>query len=102
MATKTEPYDLGDDAIAWADFENAAGVATTPSAGSLRVQKPDLTETTYAFGTLANPSAGRLEKTLRVDQPGRWYCNFTMTVAGVQIVREFYFQVRESQFPALP
>lgn len=102
MAVKTEPFDIGDDVVAYGDFENAAGVATTPTAGSLRVQKPDLSETPYDFATLDNPSVGRLEKTLRVDQAGRWYCNFTMTVAGKQVVREFVFQVRASQFPPLP
>lgn len=102
MATKTEPYDVGDDMIFYGDFENAAAVATSPTAGSLRVQDPDGNETTHDFATLANPSAGRLEKTVRATKPGRWYGNWTVTVAGVQIVKEFWVQVRESQFPPLP
>lgn len=98
MATKTEPYDVGDDVIVYADFENAAGALTTPTDGTLKIQDPDGVETSYAFAALANPSAGRLEKTVRATKAGRWYANFTMVVAGTQIVREFWFQVRESQF----
>lgn len=100
MATKTEPWDVGDDVIVYADFENAAGVATTPTGGTLKIQDPAGNETTHAFGTLTNPSAGRLEKTVRATMAGRWYGNFTMTVAGVQVVREFSWQVRASQFSA--
>lgn len=88
--------------IAYADFENAVGAATTPTAGSLRVEDPEGNETSFDFATLANPSVGRLEKTIRATLPGRWHFNWTMTVAGVQIVKEYTEQVRESRFPALP
>ncbi len=98
MPTKTDPYDVGDDAIVYADFENANEVPTTPTDGTLHVQDPAGTESPYAFGTLTNPTAGRLEKKIRVDQAGRWYARFTMIVDGDQIVREFYFQVRETVF----
>lgn len=98
MATKTGPFDVGDDMIAYADFENAAGALTTPTAGTLRVQDPAGAETTYAFATLQNPSTGRLEKTIRATLAGRWYFNFTMTVAGQQIVKEYSEQVRDTQF----
>jgi hypothetical protein len=98
VATKTAPYDVGDDMIAYADFENAAGVLTTPTAGTLKAQDPAGTETTFDFALLSNPSAGRLEKTIRATLPGRWYFNWKMLVAGVQIVKEYSEQVRDSQF----
>lgn len=101
MATKSGPYDVGDDMYAYAEFENALGDLTTPSAGTLRVQDPDGTESSFDFATLANPSAGVLEKKIRATMAGRWYFNFTMLVAGDQVVKEFWEQVRESQFPAL-
>ena len=98
MATKIGPYDVGDDMIAYADFENAAGALTTPTSGTLKVQDPDGAESTFAFAALQNPSPGRLEKTIRATLPGRWYFNFTMVVAGDQIVTEYSEQVRATQF----
>lgn len=97
MATKTEPFDLGDSVVFYADFTNAAGAPADPTDITLIVEKPDGTETTYLKAALSNPTVGRWEKAVTVDQHGRWPFVFRAT-GSIQLSAEGITQVRESRF----
>ena len=97
MASKTEPFDVGDQVTFFVDFTNAAGTAANPSTVTLKVENPDGTQTTYAQGSLSNPSTGRWEKAVTVDKPGRWWFRFEGT-GSIQLAQEDYVQVRDSRF----
>ncbi len=98
MAVKTEPFDVGDDVTLYTDFYNAAGTLATPASYDLTVQKPDGTETTYNVAALTNPSTGRVEKLITIDQSGLWYFRYR-SLTTPKVAREAFFRVRESQFP---
>ncbi len=97
MAVKTEPWDVGDDVTFFTVFENAAGAPTTPADYDLTVQAPDGTETHFAKAALTNPSAGRVEKVVRMTASGRWYGRFRSLVTP-QVTKEFTTPVRDTQF----
>lgn len=98
VPVKTEPFDIGDDVTVAVDFTNAAGDLATPGDYDLKIQKPDGTETEYLSGALTNPSTGRVEKTVTIDQSGLWYYRFR-SLTSPKVVKEGFFRVRETQFP---
>lgn len=97
MATKLEPFDVGDEITVGADFVNAAGAATNPSGITIYVEDPDGVETTYAQGTLTNPTAGRWEKKVVMTKAGLWYAEIRGTGA-IQLTVQGSWRVRESRF----
>lgn len=97
MAAKTDPYDIGDEVVFYVDFTDTAGAAANPTTVTLKVMKPDGTTNTYTGGTVSNPTVGRFEKPVVLDQEGRWWYRFEGTGA-VAISAERYVQVRDSRF----
>jgi hypothetical protein len=88
-------YHIGDQPTVTTTFETAAGVATTPSAYTAFVQRPDGTETTL---TPVPGATGVLVTTLPVlDQDGRWRWRVEAT-AGIVAADEGLFFVRASTF----
>ena len=99
VAVKTEPFDIGDDVTIAVDFTDDAGDLATPADYDLIIQKPDGTEVTYLKAALANPTVGRVEKVYTIDQSGLWYFRYR-SLASPKVVKEGFFRVRETQFPA--
>lgn len=65
-----------------AAFTNDAGVATDPTEATLRVKKPDGTTTVYRW-----PTPGVGEGALARESTGRFYVEWTCTVAGLHSVK---------------
>ena len=96
MATKTEPFDIGDEVVVFAEFTDDADVATTPSEGLLTIEEPDGTQTETEFADLTNPAAGRLEHEFLITQSGTHYFRFQAT-QPLRLAREGAFHVRKSE-----
>jgi hypothetical protein len=87
MTTIYGPFEIGDR-FAWgnhssvsgtAAFTNSAGVATDPTAVTLRIERPDGTQLVYGWpdageaGTLLRESVGRVYVERTLDQAGTWW-----------------------------
>jgi hypothetical protein len=62
-------HDIGDAVRLFIDFKTLAGAAADPTTVTLTVQAPDGTTTTPAH---SNPSTGRYEAVVTLDQAGVW------------------------------
>lgn len=80
-------------------FTNAAAAAADPTAISLKVQKPDGTETTYtyALAELMKSGTGIYYRDVTIDAAGAWYYKFAGTGAIVAAAEDS-FAVEDSQF----
>lgn len=97
MPVKTEPFNVGDEVVFYADFTNAADVATNPATLTLAVQDPAGIETSYGNAQLTNPSTGRWEKTLEMTKSGRYHYKWTAT-SGLKVAKTGTVLVAEDEF----
>ena len=98
MAAKTEPFDVGDEIVFYADFENEAGAAANPTDVDLFYRKPvSGAETQINKPDLSNPSTGRFEKKVILDEPGTWRFEFRGQ-GTVTMVRKGTVRVLETEF----
>ncbi len=88
-------YDVGDSLELRADFKNRAGVATNPTAVTLKVRKPDGTTVVVAN---ANVGTGAYEGTYDPTVAGEYVYRFEGTGA-VKAAGENTFKVRDQQVP---
>lgn len=86
-------FDPGDAPTMFVEFKNAAGVLTSPTTVVLTVRKPDGTTATPA---VTNPTVGRHESIIVLDQHGRWDFHWQGTGA-VQAAHRAYAIVERSR-----
>ncbi len=97
--------DVGDQPTLWVDCTDIDGVPTSPSDGSLLIQKPGASVSTEVpFGDLnvePDGEVGRVEYTLQppIDVGGTWrfYWQFT---AGIVAAEPFQFTANARTVPA--
>lgn len=94
-SVKTEPWDVGDEVVIYADFVDATGAPATPTNATLQIEEPDGTElATIQKAAMANPSTGRLEYPFTITKHGRYYYRWAATGA-FKIAIEGSFGVTE-------
>lgn len=95
-----QAYDKGDRVQFTAAFTNLAGVAADPTTIRFKFKRPDLTETTWVYGTdvqVVRDGIGAYHADLDVDQSGDWTYRWE-GVGAVQTAEEKAFIVRASVF----
>lgn len=93
-----EEYDLGMTVTAQAEFRKVvSGVPTltTPTTTTLKIRRPDGTETTIANGSLTTVSEGIKSYDIATDQDGDWWYEFT-GAGNMQAVKEGMFRIKPS------
>lgn len=91
-------YDIGDLVRVSAAFKNEAGVATDPTAVSVKIRKPSGAVTTLVYGVgveLVKDSTGNYHTDISIDAKGIWIHKFIGTGA-VQAVEESTFIAKPS------
>ena len=95
-----EAYDKGDRVQFTAAFTNLAGAAADPTTIRFKVKRPDLTETTWVYGTdaqVVRDGVGAYHAEVDFDQSGDWTYRWEGTGA-VQSAGERAVIVRASAF----
>jgi hypothetical protein len=101
-------YDIGDLVILKnGTFLNAESVAVDPPLVNVKVQNPNHTDVTYAYGVDANVeklATGVYRCTIKPMKPGMWYYRWEAVDPSASIVvakegaEEHRFSVRPSAF----
>lgn len=92
-------YQIGDRPSFDGPFLDADGVATAPSAVTVKTRKPDGTVSTYTTpdASIVLGTTTRFTMPAPLDTAGIWTINMTGT-AGVQAADEIEFEVDRSKF----
>jgi hypothetical protein len=94
-------YQRGQSVQLGATFTDSAGAAANPTTVTCKVQKPDLTETTYtsiSTPAVANPSTGTFRLILPATTSGQWAYRWEGTTGAAIAVDEGQFSVLLSEF----
>lgn len=81
-------------------FFDGSDVPSDPTSVTVKVQKPDGTETTYVYlvsGAVVKDAVGQYHIDILGDQVGLWYYRWEAT-GVVQATQERYFKVERSEF----
>lgn len=98
--TTYNAYDVGDLVRLTGTFTDADGVATDPTAITIRIKTPARVETTYTYGVDAGverDSTGVYHIDVDITQVGTWFYRWAGTGA-VKAAQENVLTVRESAF----
>lgn len=96
MATKQEPYDVGDAVVLAALWTDVNGYAAAPTDVVLSLRKPGGTLVTVPLADLDNPVLGTYQYEYTVDEAGRWHYRWQATGNEITLVGEDHFTVRKS------
>lgn len=104
MATKSEPFDVGDDVTVTLRFTDIADAPADPAAVTVEVQSPSdhvagTVTRTLALADLTRTSAGVYTFVQRIAEGDVYRVSATATVAGLQQVRNRLIQVNPDRVP---
>jgi hypothetical protein len=104
VATKTEPFDVGDDVTVTLRFTDVNDAPADPSAVVVKIQSPSdhaagAITRTLNLVDLVRASIGVYTFVQRIAQPDSYWVEATATVAGLQQVRRRLIEVRPDPTP---
>jgi hypothetical protein len=92
MATagQDQLWDVGDVAVARAEFRNSSEALTDPTTVTLKVKDPsgNVTTYTYANAEITKSATGIYTKSITIDEGGKWTFGYiaTGTVATAETI----------------